>query len=306
MPGRSAEPLGVGGAGRCVVCGASSGLPVAERDGHALLQCACGAMFLVPEPGVADVDPRVDHHPDSFYALPAAMKVAWLARSHPGGTLLEVGCGRGFFLAAAKRRGYRVAGIEVDASRARSVADRLGVSVENALVEESHWPDASCDLVYHCDLLSHFPDPLRALVRMRRMLRPDGAMFFEVGLVGGLSAQWYRRMPHGSWPRHRWFYEERSLAALLDRAGFRIVRLQTYSLGPQVLLFRGASRLLGFGRRLLGRGTPSRGERGLAAPRERPVEARINNWLRFGLGRVAPRLGPATALVLAVGKGGAQ
>jgi SAM-dependent methyltransferase len=199
-----------------------------------------------------------------------------------------------------------VAGIEADAARARAVADRLGVRVEHALVEESRWPDASCDVVYHCDLLSHFPDPVRALTRMRRMLRPDGAMFFEVGLVGGLSPAWYRRMPAGSWPRHRWFYDQRSLAALLDRVGLRVARLQAYSLGPQVLLCRGTSRMLELGRRLLRRHEPACSRPLATAPRERPAEARINNWLRFGLGRVAPRLGPGTALVLAVRRAGVE
>lgn len=286
--------------GRCAVCGCTDGVPVAQRDGHVLVQCACGAMFLIPEPTADAVDPREDRHPDSFYALPAAMKVRWLARTRPSGRLLEVGCGRGFFLAEAQREGYAVAGIEVDAARARTVAEQLGVEVEAALVEESHWPDASCDVVYHCDLLSHFPDPLRALVRMRRMLRPRGVMFFEVGLVGGISKAWYRRMPPGSWPRHRWFYDQRSLAMLLARAGLRIVRLQTFSLGPQVLLHGSASRVLGMWRRLLrrrGRVTTTQGCD--VATRERPGEARLNNWLRFGLGRLAPRLGPATALVLA-------
>lgn len=293
--------------GRCAVCGATVGAMVAGRDGHALVQCACGAMFLDPEPAADAVDPREDPHPDSFYALPAAMKVRWLARSRAQGRLLEVGCGRGFFLATAKQHGFSVAGIEVDAVRAHTVATKLEAEIEVAALDRSSCPDASCDVVYHCDLLSHFVDPLCALQRMRRMLRDDGVMFFEVGLVGGLSGAWYRRMPPGSWPRHRWFFDDRSLTALLSRAGLRIVRVQTFSLGPQVLLYRGVSRALSGVRRVCS-GRDDRTQRAVPAEprRERPGEARINNWLRFGLGRWAPRFGPATALVLAVPTGGSE
>jgi SAM-dependent methyltransferase len=286
------------------VCEAVVGARVAQRDGYALKQCGCGAMFLEPEPSADAVDPREDPHPDSFYALPAAMKLRWLARTHRRGRLLEVGCGRAFFLAEAQRRGFDVAGIEVDPERARRVAAQLDVPVEAALVEHSRWPDASCDVVYHCDLLSHFPDPLLALERMGRMLRPGGAMFFEVGLVGGIGPSWYRRMPPGSWPRHRWFFDRESLTKLLARAGLRVVRMQVYSLGPQVLLYRSASRLLGACRWFLPRRRPATRSVGSSQPRERPGEARINNWLRFGLGRVAPQFGPCTALVLTARSGG--
>ncbi len=174
------------------------------------------------------------------------------------------------------------------------------VASEVALLEASKRPDASCDVVYHCDLLSHFPDPAGALQRMRRMLRPGGIMFFEVGLVGRLATAWYRRMPDHSLPRHRWFFDHGSLRQLLYTTGFTLLRIQDFTLGPQVLLYRCASHL-----RRWWRGAPRRPEQRppTGPPRERPAEGQINNWLRFGLGRHAPGFGPATAFVIAAPRG---
>lgn len=290
----------------CAVCGEATGRPVCRRGAYELMQCHCGGMYLSPPVPDHAVDHAVDTHPDSFYALPAAMKLRWLRRSHPTGRLLEVGCGGGHFLRQARASGYEVCGIELDASRAHEVATELGIPVECAPIEQSQWPTGSCDIVYHCDLLSHFPDPLRALQQMRRLLRPGGVLFFEVGMVGDLAERWYDAVPARSIPRHRWFFSERALRQLLYRAGLDIERLKTFGLGPQVVVSRALSGTYQSVRRLAPRPVTSArscptGEAVVPghAIRERPLEGQFNNFMRFSLGAWFPRAGPLTAFVLA-------
>jgi SAM-dependent methyltransferase len=283
----------------CVVCGATDGRVICRRAAFDGVLCACGAVFLSPpvSPDAA-CDPTVDLHPDGFYRLPADAKVRWLSQSYPRGRLLEVGCGGGHFLAAAKAHGYEVAAIEPHAERASHVAARLGVDVECALIEESRAPAGSFDVVYHCDLLSHFPDPERALLRMRDLLRVGGALFFEVGAWGHIAPYWYQKLSEDEFPKHRWLYSEEALDRLLGRCGLRVVRRKRFSLGPHVLAYSAASALVQTSRRL------RRGVRSAASspnePRaETPAEAWWHNFMRFKIGAVAPRFGPQTLFVLA-------
>lgn len=296
--------------GACSVCGANDGHPVARENGFTLLQCGCGAMFLDHPPPPGYVDPAYDPHPEDYYALPARLRLRFVARHAQGGVLLEVGCGRGGFLTAARRRGYDVAGVEVDPGRARAAAARLGAEIECARVEDSRRPDGSCDVVFHCDLLSHFPDPLAALERMRRMLRPKGRMVFEVGLVGSGPPEWYKgplQLPH-----HRWFFDEPALRRLLRSAGFEIVALQRFGLTPVTVLSRlagamgvggGATRPQLFSPELNRRLTfdgdtlaPVAEPKGPAAA----LRARLYAFARYRIGALAPALGPGTAFVAAV------
>src|SRR5690242_14268392 len=123
--------------GTCLICGATAGRVVCRRSGFDGVLCACGALFLSPRVSTDDaVDPTIDRHPDSFYRLPARAKVRWLSQSYPRGRLLEVGCGDGHFVIAARAHGYEVAAIEPHAGRASQVAAR-GVDVECALLEQS-------------------------------------------------------------------------------------------------------------------------------------------------------------------------
>jgi SAM-dependent methyltransferase len=231
---------------RCFLCGGQSDHALWHENGYSAMQCECGVLYASPTPPIDAVDPTEDPHLASFYDLPAAMKVDWLRRHKPAGRLLEVGCGDGYFLAAARARGYDVAAIEAHGGRATRIREKFGIEVEHALVEETRWPENSCDIVFHCDLLSHFPDPIRALRRMRGLLRPDGVMYFEVGVVADLSPFWYRLMATIQMPAHRWLYTEQALETMLDRAGFRIERVRRYGLAPAYLMSR-FGRLIGYG-----------------------------------------------------------
>lgn len=285
---------------KCVICGATAGRVVCRRSGFDGVLCACGAMFLSPpvSPDAA-LDPTVDLHPDSFYQLPARAKVRWLSRSYPRGRLLEVGCGDGHFLDAAKAHGYEVAAIEPHAGRASRVAARLGVDVECALIEHSRASAGGFDVVYHCDLLSHFPDPELALRRMRDLLRTGGALFFEVGVWGHIAPYWYQQISEDEFPKHRWLYSEDALDRLLGRSGLRVVRKKRFSLGPHVLAYRAASSLLHTTRRLR-RGSHTAAASTPTEPRrETAAEAWWHNFMRFQVGALAPRFGPQTLFVLA-------
>lgn len=274
---------------KCLLCGSSDGSVLWRENGYEAFQCACGLLYATPPP--LSVEPTIDEHLDSFYALPAPMKAAWLRQRHPGGRLLEVGCGEGHFLRAALAEGYEVCGIEADAERAERVRGSLGVEVETALIERSAWPEASCDIVYHCDLLSHFPDPQFALRRMAALLRPGGVLCFEVGLVANLAPFWYEFMGTIHMPVHRWFYTEESLAALLRLAGLRIEHVRRFGLAPSFCLAR-FGRLIGFG----GGATRSMSD---GPRRENVMRAFVHNFVRYRIGLLFPGIGPQTALVIA-------
>jgi SAM-dependent methyltransferase len=149
--------------------------------------CHCGMVYTNPKPVPGSIDYTEDNHPETFYSFPADFKASWMARYCPPGRLLEVGSGHGSLLAACRARGYEVSGLEPHPSRARYVEETLGIKVEQAFLEENRLPPGSFDIVSHCDMLAHFPDPVVSLHRMSALLRPGGVLFLEVGILGGIS-----------------------------------------------------------------------------------------------------------------------
>jgi SAM-dependent methyltransferase len=266
-----------------------------REAGYAARQCGCGLLYASPQPPAGLVDPAADMHPHAYYALPARLRLDYLRRCRPSGRLLEVGCGVGHFLAAAQQAGYEVAGIEVNPARAETARARLQAPVETGLFEDSDWPERSCDIVYHCDLLSHFADPPASLRKMTALLRPGGLLYFEVGVVAGLAPGWYPLMGTLGMPTHRWFYTVEALERLLERCGLRVLRLKRFGLAPAVLLSQ-----LGRAVRVGGGATAGVGDARAARRRpENPLRLKLRTAMRYRLGPMVAGFGPETAFVIA-------
>jgi SAM-dependent methyltransferase len=292
-------PATARGEARCTVCHGTSDVIVLRENGYEGRNCACGTIYVTPEPSPDEIDRTADGHPDAFYELPAALKARWVRRHTSGHDLLEIGCGRGSFLEAAQACGFRVEGIEPEATRAMDAARRVNATVHPAFFEDVK-AERRFDVVYHCDMLAHFERPGGALRLMAEFLRPRGVLAFEIGFVADRARFWLSWIGEIGYPEHRWLYSERSLRQLLHGAGLRIEHIKTFDLSAYVATLRG----LRLGARLVRRLKP---RRRIAAPdsgrdsRSGSDQAllRCQNILRYRVGAWLPPLGPATALVIA-------
>jgi SAM-dependent methyltransferase len=288
-------------AGCCILCGSSSDPVVVREANHVGRSCACGIVYIDPCPNPNSIDLTCDEHTDEYYELPAALRLDWVAQIQPRGRLLEIGCGWGYFVAEAKRRGYQVAAIEPNPVRARHVREALGINVEQASIETASRPAVGFDVVYHIDLLSHFPDPARALRAMASQLHPGGRLCFEVGIFGGLAAGWYKWVGRPGFPQHRWFYSEAALRELLRRSNLRIEKIKRFAILPATIVSSLGLALLG----------QSLGKESSKASSQWPTRATgVRRWyawlqyvLRYRLGAYVPPIGPQVFFVCAVPDG---
>lgn len=264
--------------------------------------CRCGIVYIDPSPKPDSINVTCDEHADEYYELPARVRLDWIAQIQPQGRLLEVGCGWGHFIAGAKRRGYQIAGIEPDPARARHVREVLGIDVETASIEAASLPEIGFDIVYHIDLLSHFPDPARALRAMALQLRPGGRLCFEVGIFGGLAAGWYKWVGRPGFPQHRWFYSEAALREILRRSDLRIEKIKRFAILPSTIISSVGLTLLGHS---FGQQSPNASDgRPPQASGPRRWYAWLQYVLRYRLGAYLPPVGPQVLFVCAVPNGG--
>lgn len=155
----------------------------------------------------------------------------WLleqADLRPGQRVLEIGCGTGELLLAAKRAQPLsvVVGLDPDLAalaRAHRKARRRGlpVQLDRGFADQLPYADDSVDVVLSSFMLHHVPDGERepAMREALRVLRPGGAL--HVVDVGGSGEQGHR---------HRFTREHAvdDVPRLLRRAGFaRVVETGT-------------------------------------------------------------------------------
>jgi SAM-dependent methyltransferase len=281
----------------CFLCKKESERTVWRESMYEGRLCSCGMLYTTPSPPPGAIDFTSDPHPREFYAYSADYKAAWIARHCPRGRLLEVGCGEGFLLAAARARGYEVFGLEPHPARARRVKEQLGIDVQESFIEEAGLLKEAFDVVYHCDMLAHFPDPIRCLRLMASSLRDGGVLCFEVGVLGAISPFWYRLIGEIGLGPHRWLYSEQALGSLFAQAGLVVQHVQVFSLGPYVLMHRVAGLVEAEAFRLLS-ALPGVGAR-LSRERLNRLHEKLLFFLHYHVGALAPRVGPLKLLVVA-------
>jgi len=95
------------------------------------------------------------------------------------GRVLDVGCGPGAFLEAARAEGFDPFGLEVSEEAAASARRRLGSRIAVGPIEQAPWREGAFDAVTLWDVLEHLRDPVAVLARVHRLLRPGGWIALE-------------------------------------------------------------------------------------------------------------------------------
>lgn len=169
---------------------------------------------------------RHDHYLRALASVEAKIGVA---------TLLDVGCGSGAFLHAAKERGWSVSGVELSPVLARACRQATGVEVVNASFETAPLPANAYDLVSMWDMIEHVLDPVACVRRVGQLLKPGGVALFctpdEDSLLARTGQLLYRlsggRMSYPAQALHptyhTFFFSRHSFLGMLRRSGLHIV-----------------------------------------------------------------------------------
>jgi ubiquinone/menaquinone biosynthesis C-methylase UbiE len=146
-------------------------------------------------------------------------------------TALDIGCGDGAFSQALLGAlGRRLSLTLLDPSLAMLMAaeERLGPGRARLILGDLDSPElgpGTCDLVIAAHVLEHLPDPVLALARMKRLLRPGGSLILAVS-----RPHWCSRLVWLHW-RHRRFRQAEMLG-LLRQAGFADLHVWQPPAGP--------------------------------------------------------------------------
>jgi SAM-dependent methyltransferase len=224
------------------VCSATASSAV-ELPEYRLFRCAsCGCW----SSDALARGARTSFEPRGYFGNEEADLPKWealLARLGGGGpgSVLDVGCGAGGFLAhvAARFPAARRAGIELDparAGRARARDPGAEILAGDATEMVSHL-GGRFDLVTLWDVFEHLPDPVACLRGLRRVLAPRGAIYLQTiheesllprlgrlayRLSGGRLAHPVRRTHEA---HHLVFFTRAGLARSAERAGLSVREL---------------------------------------------------------------------------------
>lgn len=176
----------------CHICGEDKTRLIKKEGAWEVVQCkSCSFVYVTPLP-----DEQFLHHHYQTYLPTGDISIEqWrtmmsdvFKRSLNAietrygfnrGTLLDIGCGYGFFLELARQRGWRVYGVE-PCAHARAYATSKSLEVDSKNIFARAYKDETFDVVTLFYVLEHLPDPLRYLKEINRILKPGGLLLARV------------------------------------------------------------------------------------------------------------------------------
>lgn len=146
--------------------------------------------------------------------------------------LLDLGCGAGGLLQAARNHGWNAQGLDVSSHAAEHVRE-LGFEVFEGELSEAAFPEGQFDVVTAAELLEHISEPRALLREVARILRPGGLFWTTTPHARGISARMLGLKWRCIWPpEHLQLFSIRGLKALLREAGFRDIHVDTTGGNP--------------------------------------------------------------------------
>ncbi len=143
------------------------------------------------------------------------------------GPIVDLGCWTGYLLDEARARSWEPVGIEPSTFASEFARERLGLDVRTENLDEAELPDSYFHAAVMGDVIEHLINPGEALDQVSRALAPDGVLCLMLPDAGSRLA---RRMGARWWsvlPTHVQYFTRASLTGLLERHGFRVIRMTT-------------------------------------------------------------------------------
>lgn len=222
----------------CLLCNSEDFHLLFPFKRYKILRCKnCRLVFVHPWPKKKDLEKLYKKYPhvDGFLHEQGIRRDARRTlqnvrkMGYTNGKLLDIGCGIGFFLGEAGKRGWETLGIDTATIPLKYARDTLRLHVIqkdfNTFQSKTKY-----DVIVIMQLIEHLVDPYPLLNKVNQLLTDNGIACFatpniESVLFKVLKDKFTYLIP----PEHVVYYGPDTLKRLLEKTGFTVVKTITYS-----------------------------------------------------------------------------
>jgi len=144
----------------------------------------------------------------------------------PNPAWLDIGCNKGFLLAAAVARGWQVYGVELVPELMRPFQRKFKRFADNIFAQrfidvQTQFNDNTVDVISAIDVIEHFEDPRRDMSGIYRILKPGGLLVAQTPdgaapQAGALKERWGALKPL----EHLHLFNSNNLEIFAKQLGF--------------------------------------------------------------------------------------
>lgn len=210
----------------CLLC-SNTGLMAYENFSPIeLLKCSnCGFIFCLKIPTQLELKNNYQNYRYGINSITIKRYEALLDRFENyriNNNILDVGCGEGYFLEIAKKRGWNVYGTEyLDATIEKCIQKGISCS-QGSLINTNYDQSFTFDVITSFEVIEHINNPIEEYSKAYQLLRKGGLLYVTTPNFNSLS-----KLIHGKkwriveYPEHLCYYTPKTLDFLLAKIGFK-------------------------------------------------------------------------------------
>ncbi|MCH7535879.1 MAG: class I SAM-dependent methyltransferase, partial [Bacteroidetes bacterium] len=214
---------------KCLVCDSINIAPLkGYYEVHELVKCSsCGFVFMEKIPTSEELISYYATYSYSGedYLSPITIKSyqTLLDEFEPyrkSNKILDVGCGRGWFLLEAKKRGWEVYGTEYS-SAAMEICNNEGFNMHGGELDPSNYKDHDFDVITSFEVIEHINTPTKDLSAINKLLRQGGLFYLTTPNFNSLL-RYYLKSDFNiiCYPEHLSYYTKSTLNKAVLQHGF--------------------------------------------------------------------------------------
>ena len=220
----------------CPVCSTRKHTILQGYEEHYLVKCKeCRLVYSKSVPSHQALEHHYEGYARNDYLSPITIKryneiLDQFEPYRKTNRILDVGCGIGYFLEVAKKRGWEVYGTEYT-DEAISICEEKDISMQKGDLHSDMFPAEHFDIVTAFEVIEHIAFPMEPLNITYRFLRPGGGFYlttpnFNSLLRRHLGAKWNVI----SYPEHLSYFTRHSLNYALKTSGFKKKYIRAHGL----------------------------------------------------------------------------
>jgi len=227
----------------CVACGSNDAQPLGVKNELDIVSCRkCLTVYTPYSPWYSSELYYESYYPEESLSPPAFVQTrleeitAEFSPYRQNNHLLDIGCGAGNLLLAARKNGWEGQGLDVSPGAVEHVRG-LGFEVFQGELQQARFPSQHFDVITAAELVEHLFEPRLVLQEVARLLRPGGLFWTTTPHARGLSARVLGLKWRCIWPpEHLQLFSAGGLKLLMREAGFREIRVRTTGGNPIEIL----------------------------------------------------------------------
>lgn len=203
---------------------------------YGLARCEnCGLVWLQDPPSASEMSRHYGPHYDRSVRAAGRDPRRWRGRSDElqryksGGSILDLGCSAGGFLATLDRAKWKTYGIEMSAEVAGEAAARTGADIFAGEILEAPFAAGTFDAITCFHVFEHMYHPRSVLSKVCEWLKPDGIFYAMMPNIDSAGTHLFQSYWYGlELPRHLYHFSPRSLKKMAEGVGLDEVSITTH------------------------------------------------------------------------------